>query len=112
MRVDYIKGLQICHRSATDLLQSTTVTQGQVCGCPLDCFFNPQTLSVSICSTSVADPAMFWAIFNGMEASGRKGMPQGHSRMSYGRATDTKVCKDFTENSNSLIFPLFPRDLI
>ena len=32
--------------------------------------------------------------------------------MRYGGATDTKVRKDFTEKSNSLIFPLRPRDLI
>ena len=31
------------------------MTQGQVCRCPCDCFFNPQTLSVSICSRSVVD---------------------------------------------------------
>ena len=43
-------------RRFTDLLWSATLTQGPVCGCPFDWFFNPQTLSVSICSRSVADP--------------------------------------------------------
>ena len=31
------------------------MTQAQVCGCPFDCFFNPQTLAVSIRGRSVAD---------------------------------------------------------
>ena len=51
MRVDHVKDLWICHGSATDLLWSTTVTQGQVCGCPFDCF-NRQTRSMSIRSRS------------------------------------------------------------
>ena len=41
MRVDHIKDLRICHGSTTDLRRSATVTQGQVCGCPFDCIFNP-----------------------------------------------------------------------
>ena len=66
-------------RIATDLLWSATVTQGQFCGCPIDCFFNPQTLSIcqSIADLRL-DLTMFLAIFAGTEASRMKGRPQGH----------------------------------
>ena len=52
MRVDHVKDLRICHGSNTDLLQSATVTQGQVCDVLLTVFFNLQTVFVSICSRS------------------------------------------------------------
>ena len=65
------KRLRICHGSATDLLRSATVIQGQVCRCPFDCFLIRKPFPCQ----SVADPAMFWAIFVGTEASG---MPQAH----------------------------------
>ena len=38
MRLDHEKDLRICHRSTKDLLWSATVTHGQVCRCPFDCF--------------------------------------------------------------------------
>ena len=99
MRVGHIKDLRICDGSATDLLWTATVTQGQGFRCKdctkdwsFDCYFYLQTLSMSIHSRSIADPAMFWGIFVGAEASRMKGMPQGHpgwvyrhSQMSYGR---------------------------
>ena len=78
------------------------VTQGQLCECKdwsFDCVFNPQTLSVSIRSRSVADLAMFWGIFVGAEASRMKEMPDkdmqdGYTdNKRYARATDTKVHK-------------------
>ena len=53
MRVDHVKDLWICHGSSTDLLQSTTETQGQVCGCPFDCFF---LIRKPFPCQSVADP--------------------------------------------------------
>ena len=61
MRVDHVKNLRICHGSATDLLRisygSPTEHHGDPrTGLPIDCFFNPQTLSVSIHSRSIADP--------------------------------------------------------
>ena len=55
MRVDHVKDLQICHRSTMDLRRSATVSQGQVRGWPFDCFFNPQTLSVSIRSNFLSN---------------------------------------------------------
>ena len=52
MRVDQVKDLQICHGSAMDLLRSATVTQGQVCRCPFDCFLIHKHFPCQ----SVADP--------------------------------------------------------
>ena len=50
--MDHVKDLQICHGSTTDILQSATVIQGQVCGCRFDCFL---ILKPFPCQ-SVADP--------------------------------------------------------
>ena len=59
MRLGHVKDLWICHGSATDLLWTTTLPQGQVCGLKdctkdwsSDCFFVLQTLSMSVRSRS------------------------------------------------------------
>ena len=63
-----------------DLLRSATVTQGQVCGCPFDCFL--------ICKhRSVTDE-------RDATRTSRKGIgtirtPTDELRMRYGRTTDT-----------------------
>ena len=114
--------LRICHGSATDLLWSTTVTQGQVCGCPFDCFFNPQTLSVSIRSRSIADLVRFSYVLGNIcwhgsitderdaTRTSRMGIQMIRTitdelRMRYGRTTDTTSIQTSRKNQAGLIFP-------
>ena len=97
------------------------MTKKQICRCLFDCFFNLQTLSVSIHSRSVADPVrsgyvlanICWhgSVMDERDATrtSRMGIRTlktltDELRIRCGRAMDTKVCKHFNEKSNSLIF--------
>ena len=99
-----------------DLLWRAMMTQGQVCGCPFDCFFfNPQTLSVSICSRSgyvLGDVCWHRSIKDERDATrtSRMGIQTvrtltGELRMKYGRTTDTPSVRTSRKNQASVIFP-------
>ena len=119
MRVDHVKEIQICHGPATDLLRSATVTKGQVCGCPFDCFFLIHKLFPC---QSVADPVrsdyvlgnICWhgSVTDERDATrtSRMGIQTIRTltdelRMRYGRTTDTASIWTSQKNQACLIFP-------
>ena len=76
---------------------------------------------MSVCSRSIADPVRSGNVFTDIYCHGSVNDERDATRtsrvglgtirtltdelwMRYGRATDTKVCIDFTENSNSFDF--------